>query len=65
MSDTLYTIKAKIQEQYRLVFDGVQLEDNLTLEDYGIEHGSMLDLHEKMQIFVTEMPADRTMALEV
>ncbi|KAI4984765.1 hypothetical protein ZWY2020_017395 [Hordeum vulgare] len=41
------------------------LEDKHTLEDYGIDHGSMLELQEKMQIFVTEMPADRTMALEV
>jgi ubiquitin C len=36
-SDTLYTVKAKIQEQHRLFYDGVQLEDNLTLADYGIE----------------------------
>ncbi|XP_044947731.1 polyubiquitin-like [Hordeum vulgare subsp. vulgare] len=64
-SDTLCTVKAKIQDQYRLVFDGVQLEDKLTLEDHGIDHGSMLELQEKMQIFVTEMPADKTMALEV
>ena len=53
-SDTVYTIKAKIQEQYRLVFDGVQLEDNHTLADYGIKHDFTLDLQEKMQIFVTE-----------
>ncbi|XP_020177601.2 polyubiquitin 11-like [Aegilops tauschii subsp. strangulata] len=64
-SDTLYSVKAKIQEQYRLVFDGTQLEDSCTLADYEIEHGSTIDLQEKMQIFVTEMPAARTMALEV
>uniref|UniRef100_A0A453GRY8 Ubiquitin-like domain-containing protein n=2 Tax=Aegilops tauschii subsp. strangulata TaxID=200361 RepID=A0A453GRY8_AEGTS len=64
-SDTLYTVKAKIQQQYRLVFDGVQLEDNRTLADYGIEHDSTIDLQEKMQIFVTETLSGRTIALEV
>ena len=48
LSDTLYTIKAKIQEGYRLVFDGVQLEDIRTLADYGIQHDSTLDLQEKI-----------------
>uniref|UniRef100_A0A8I6XDX7 Ubiquitin-like domain-containing protein n=2 Tax=Hordeum vulgare subsp. vulgare TaxID=112509 RepID=A0A8I6XDX7_HORVV len=64
-SDTLYTVKAKIQQQYRLVFDGVQLEDNRTLADYGIQHDSMIDLQEKMQIYVTETRGGRTIALEV
>jgi len=37
-SDTLSTVKTKIQEQHRLVFNGVQLEDdNLTLADYDIQ----------------------------
>ncbi|XP_044343279.1 polyubiquitin-like [Triticum aestivum] len=65
LSDTVYTIKAKIQEQYRLVFDGVQLEDSRTLADYGIRHDSTLDLQEKMQIFVTETLRGRTITLEV
>uniref|UniRef100_A0A453GRU0 Ubiquitin-like domain-containing protein n=4 Tax=Triticinae TaxID=1648030 RepID=A0A453GRU0_AEGTS len=65
LTDTLYTIKAKIQEQYRLVFDGVQLEDNRTLADYGIKHDFTLDLQEKMQIFVTETLEGRTITLEV
>ncbi|XP_044336286.1 polyubiquitin-like [Triticum aestivum] len=65
LTDTLYTIKAKIQEQYRLVFDGVQLEDNRTLADYGIKHDFTLDLQEKMQIFVTETLERRTITLEV
>uniref|UniRef100_A0A8R7PZ39 Ubiquitin-like domain-containing protein n=1 Tax=Triticum urartu TaxID=4572 RepID=A0A8R7PZ39_TRIUA len=65
LTDTLYTIKAKIQEQYRLVFDGVQLEDNCTLADYGIKHDFTLDLQEKMQIFVTETLEGRTITLEV
>ena len=51
-SDTLNTIKAKILEQHHLVFDGVQLEDNITLAEYGIEHQSTIDLQEKMQIYV-------------
>ncbi|KAM3354965.1 hypothetical protein ACQJBY_025614 [Aegilops geniculata] len=64
-SDTLYTVKAKIQQQYRLSFDGVQLEDNRTLADYGIQHDSTIDLQEKMQIYVTETRAGRTITLEV
>ncbi|VAH85735.1 unnamed protein product [Triticum turgidum subsp. durum] len=65
LSDTLYTIKAKIQEQYSLVFDRVQLEDSRTLADYGIKHDFTLDLQEKMQIFVTETLGGRTITLEV
>lgn len=64
-SDTLYSVKAKIQEQYRLVFDGEQLEDNLTLADYGIKHESTIDLQEKMQIFVMETQTGKTIPLEV
>jgi ubiquitin C len=64
-SDTLYTVKAKIQEQHRLFFDGVQLDDNLTLADYGIEHKSTIDLQETMQIYVMETLAGRTITLEV
>nr|BAK07682.1 predicted protein [Hordeum vulgare subsp. vulgare] len=65
LSDTVYTIKAKIQERYRLVLDGVQLEDNRTLADYGVQHDSTLDLQEKMQIFVMETLEGRTITLEV
>jgi ubiquitin C len=64
-SDTLYTVKAKIQEQHRLFYDGVQLEDNLTLADYGIEHKSTIDLQETLQIYVMETLAGRTITLEV
>jgi ubiquitin C len=64
-SDTLYTVKAKIQEQHCLFFDGVQLEDNLTLADYGIQHKSTLDLQESMQIYVMETLAGRTITLQV
>nr|CDM86799.1 unnamed protein product [Triticum aestivum] len=65
LSDTLYTIKAKIQERYRLIFGGVQLEDSRTLAEYGIKHDFTLDLQEKMQIFVTETLGGRTITLEV
>jgi ubiquitin C len=64
-TDTLSTVKGKIQEQHRLFFDGVQLEDNLTLADYGIEHQSTLDLQESMQIYVMDTLAGRTIILEV
>uniref|UniRef100_A0A8R7VCL6 Ubiquitin-like domain-containing protein n=1 Tax=Triticum urartu TaxID=4572 RepID=A0A8R7VCL6_TRIUA len=64
-SDTVGSVKAKIQERYRLLLDGVQLEDNRTLADYGIQHDSTLDLQEKMQIFVTETLEGRTITLEV
>lgn len=64
-SDTLSAVKAKILEQHHLVFDGVQLEDNLTLADYAIQHQSTLDLREKMQIYVMETLAGRIITLEV
>jgi hypothetical protein len=64
-SDTLYTVKAKIQEQHRLFFDGLQLEDNLTLADYGIKHESTLDLQESMQIYVLETLAGVTIPVQV
>ncbi|KAG2576450.1 polyubiquitin-like [Panicum virgatum] len=63
-SDTLNTIKAKILEHHHLVFDGVQLEDNLTLADYGIVHQSTIDMQEKMQIYV-KTKVGRTITLEV
>jgi ubiquitin C len=64
-SDTLLTVKAKIQEQHSLFFDGKHLEDNLTLADYGIQHKSMLDLQENMQIFVKETLGGLTITVEV
>jgi ubiquitin C len=64
-TDTLYTVKEKIQEQHRLFFDGVQLEDNLTLADYGIQHQSTIELQESMQIYVKETLAGLTITLEV
>ena len=65
-SDTLHAVKARIEEQlHRLCFDGVELEENLTLADCGIKHESTLDLQERMQIFVMETLAGRTITLEV
>jgi ubiquitin C len=64
-SDTLYTVKAKIQEQHCLFFEGLQLEDNLTLADYGIKHESTLDLQESMQIYVLETLAGMTIPVQV
>jgi ubiquitin C len=43
-SDTINAIKAKIQDQHRLIFDGKELEDNCSLADCGIQYGSTLNL---------------------
>jgi ubiquitin C len=43
----------------------VQLEDNLTLADYGIQNRSTLDLQEKMQIYVLETLLGRTITIDV
>ncbi|CAM0907438.1 unnamed protein product [Alopecurus aequalis] len=64
-SDTLYTVKTKIQEQHRLFFDGKQLDDNRTLADYGIQHQSTLDLQENMQIYVMETQSGQIITLAV
>ncbi|KAF7099329.1 hypothetical protein CFC21_112647 [Triticum aestivum] len=43
-SDTIYIVKTKIQDQQRFVFNGEQLEDERTLNDYGIQDESTLSL---------------------
>jgi ubiquitin C len=63
--DTLHTVKKNILEKYHLVFEGVQMEDNLTLADYNIQHQSTLDLQEKMQIYVKETLKGLTITLDV
>ncbi|CAL5009808.1 unnamed protein product [Urochloa decumbens] len=64
-SDTLYVVKAKILEQHHVALNGKQLDNSLTLADYGIQHQSTLDLQEKMQIYVMETLVGNTITLEV
>ena len=75
MNDSIEMVKAEIQlrtevppDQQRLIFAGKQLEDRLTVKDYGIEEGSTLlmihRLRGGMQIFV-KMMTGKTITLEV
>ncbi|XBI61479.1 hypothetical protein VPH35_042266 [Triticum aestivum] len=69
-SDTIYIVKAKIQDQQRLTFNGEQLDDGRKLADYGVRDGSTLGLrlhplHEKMKIHVVETLTGRAMNLAV
>ncbi|CAL5008723.1 unnamed protein product [Urochloa decumbens] len=63
--ETLYDVKKKIIEKHNLFFDGVLMEDNLTLAHYNIEHQSTFDLHEKMQIHVQETLQGLTFTVDV
>ena len=64
--ETLHSIKQKIMEKHNLVFDGVRMDnDYATLADYNIQHQSMLDLVEKMQIHVKEPLQGLTFTVDV
>jgi ubiquitin len=63
-SDTIGDVKAMIQDQQRIFFDGEQLEDGLTIADYHVQKGSTLHLDFCMQIFV-ETFTGQTISLEV
>jgi len=64
--ETLHAIKQKIMEKHNLVFDGVRMNnDYATLADYKIQHQSMLDLVEKMQIHVKEPLQGLTFTVDV
>ncbi|CAN6223169.1 unnamed protein product [Urochloa humidicola] len=63
--ETLYDVKKKIMEKHNLVFDGVRMEDNLTLADYNVQHESTLDHQEKMQIHVKETLQGLTFTMDV
>jgi ubiquitin C len=70
-SDTINVVKAKIQDQERLIFGEEELDDRRTLADYGIQDESTLDLDlrrpkkRKMQIFVKGLTGKtRTLRVE-
>jgi hypothetical protein len=58
VTDKIGDVKAKVQDQQRLLFNGQQLVDGQTLADYGIRNESTL------QVFV-KMFAGQTITLEV
>uniref|UniRef100_A0A8I6Z706 Ubiquitin-like domain-containing protein n=1 Tax=Hordeum vulgare subsp. vulgare TaxID=112509 RepID=A0A8I6Z706_HORVV len=67
--DTIYIVKAKIQDQQRLMFGSEELQDGLTLADYDIEdectlHFDLRPPGRKMLILIKTLTA-KIFALEV
>jgi len=67
-SDTIVSIKAKIQDQQRIILDGKQLNSGSKLADYNIHKDSTLHLDlcppGGMQVFVKALPS-KTMRLKL
>ncbi|CAO2189265.1 unnamed protein product [Urochloa humidicola] len=64
--ETLRDVMKKIMKKHKLVFNGVQMEDTFApLDSYNIQHQSMLDLVEKMQIHVKEPLQGFTFTVDV
>jgi ubiquitin C len=64
ITDTIGDLKAKIQDQQRLLFNGQQLVDEQTLADYDVQRLSTLHLDCPMQVFM-KMSTGQTITLEV
>nr|TKV94448.1 hypothetical protein SEVIR_9G295400v2 [Setaria viridis] len=60
-SDTISSVKAKIRDQQKIIFNGRKLNDNSKLVDYDIQKESTLHLdlcqNGAMQIFVKALPS--------
>ena len=63
-TDKVGDLKAKIQDQQRLLFNGQQLVDGQTLADYDVQRLSTLHLDCPMQVFV-KTSTGQTITLEV
>ena len=70
-SDTIENVKTKIQDkkgipqdQQRLTHEGQELEDHLTLSEYGLNDLATIICAQKMPIFVKTL-TEKTITLEV